>query len=141
MLVKKFNPNVRLPSKGTPHAAAFDIYMPAHGQVSSDNQVFTLGFAVAIPEGFVGILVPRSSMGSKHGLCLTNTIGVIDSDYRGEVMACMHVKEGYVPIEFNAGDRLLQLMVVPHYIREVEEVDSLPETKRGDGGFGSTGKS
>lgn len=139
MLVKKLNTDVTLPTRESPYAAAFDIYMPTHGTLSHNPCFVPLGFAVAIPEGYVGLLVPRSSTGSRFGLCITNTIGVIDSDYRGELVASLSIKPNYPIRNYSKDDRLIQLVVVPIYTGLVEEVDKLPETARGHGGFGSTG--
>ena len=138
MLFKRLSPEVKLPYKGTPFAAAFDIFMPTSGCITHHPKLFKLGFAVAIPQGYVGILAPRSSTGTKDGLCLTNTIGVIDSDYRGEMMAMLHVLGGYPIKTFAKDDRLIQMMVVPIYTGEMNVVDELPDTERGSGGFGST---
>lgn len=101
--------------------------------------MFGLGFAAAIPEGHVGILLPRSSAGAKYGLELNNTCGVIDSDYRGEWKAALKTKSG-IPYEWKAGDRLLQFMVLPIANVTLQEVKFLLDTSRGTGGFGSTGK-
>lgn len=95
------------------------------------------GIRVEIPEGYVGILVPRSSLGTK-GLKLQNTIGVIDSDYRGDVIVVITNTEE-APIIINKFDRIVQLLVVPVYLEDLEFVDTLTDTPRGEGGFGSTG--
>ena len=95
------------------------------------------GIRVEIPEGYVGILVPRSSLGIK-GLRLQNTIGVIDSDYRGDVIAVVTNTEE-TPIIINKFDRIVQLLVIPVYLEYLEFVDTLATTPRGEGGFGSTG--
>jgi dUTP pyrophosphatase len=96
------------------------------------------GISVAIPEGFVGILAPRSSLGRK-GLSLANTIGIIDSDYRGEILVDLVVKQGKPWVQINPGDRFVQLLLIPVLQCNIEEVQDLPDTARGAGGFGSTG--
>ena len=96
-----------------------------------------LGFAMAIPAGYVGLMVPRSSTGSK-GLALANTMGVIDAGYRGEVVAKL-VNRGINTLNFQAGDRILQLLLMPVSVATAVEVAELDETVRGKGGFGSTG--
>lgn len=96
------------------------------------------GISVAIPEGFVGILAPRSSLGRK-GLSLANTIGIIDSDYRGEILVDLVVKQGKPCVQINPGDRFVQLLLIPVLQCNIEEVQDLPSTDRGAGGFGSTG--
>ena len=97
------------------------------------------GLAVAIPEGCVGILAVRSSMGVRHGVTLSNGIGVIDSDYRGPLgVGLWNTREkDYTVLP---GDRIAQLMVVPVLRPELLVTDALPETERGQGGFGSTGR-
>lgn len=128
-----------MPTKASDKAGAFDIFMPEAGIANGTSQLVGLGFAAAVPEGHVGLLLPRSSSGAKHGLELNNTCGVIDSDYRGEWQAAMRTKSG-VPFKWEAGDRVLQFMLVPVANITLTQVDSLDETARGTGGFGSTGK-
>lgn len=128
-----------MPTKATDKAGAFDIYMPKSGSANGATMMFGLGFAAAIPEGHIGLLLPRSSTGAKHGVELNNTCGVIDSDYRGEWKAAIRTKSG-IPFHWEAGDRLLQFMVVPLANVQLEEVEFLDKTSRGTGGFGSTGK-
>lgn len=96
------------------------------------------GVKVAIPQGFVGLLFPRSSL-SKIGITMTNSVGVIDSDYRGEIMASLiyHGSTAYSMIQEKA--RIVQLVVVPIILPKFNKVDNLDETARGTGGFGSTG--
>ena len=97
-----------------------------------------LGFAVAIPTGYVGLLLPRSGMASKHGVTLVNSPGVIDPDYRGQLYAALinHSEEQYF---IRVGQRIAQLIAVPTPTMRLVEVERLTRTDRGDGGFGSTG--
>lgn len=127
-----------MPTKGTNGAGAFDIYMPIAGIANGISQLIGLGFAAAVPAGHVALLLPRSSSGAKHGLELNNTCGVIDSDYRGEWKAAMCTKTG-IAFSWAAGDRVLQFIVVPVADVTLKQVDSLDETERGAGGFGSSG--
>lgn len=100
--------------------------------------MFGTGIAAAIPEGYVGLLFVRSSLGTKHGVTLANGTGVIDSGYRGEIKACLRANgPGHVLIR--RGDRIVQMVTVPVNLTPWVEVDQLDETARGDGGFGSTG--
>jgi dUTP pyrophosphatase len=115
------------------------LYMPEAGIASGVSQVFGLGFAAAIPEGFVALLLPRSGTGAKFGLELNNTCGVIDSDYRGEWKAALRTKDGR-PFRWEADDRLLQALIVPVATVDLVQVEDLDETERGEGGFGSTGE-
>ena len=97
---------------------------------------FGIGLAVEIPEGHVGLLFPRSSV-YKSGLTLTNSVGVIDSGYRGEIMMKFQVSS--ISNMYKVGDRVGQLLIVPYPQVEFEEVDELSSTERGKGGYGSTG--
>lgn len=111
---------------------------PIAGTASGISQLTGLGFAAAVPPGHVALLLPRASAGAKHGLELNNTCGVIDSDYRGEWKAAMCTKTG-IALSWAAGDWVLQFIVVPVADVTLEQVDSLDETERGTGGFGSSG--
>ncbi len=113
--------------------------MPQAGEAKGDSQLVGLGFAAAVPDGHVALLLPRSSAGAKHGVELNNTCGVIDADYRGEWKAAIKTKSG-IPFSWNMGDRVLQFLVVPIANVTLNQVNSLDETARGEGGFGSTGK-
>ncbi len=128
-----------MPTKGSSQAGAYDIYMPEAGIADGTSKLYGLGFASEIPEGYVALLLPRSSSGAKHGLELNNTCGVIDSDYRGEWKAAMKTKSG-LPFFWQPGDRVLQFLVVPVAQVTLELVDSVSHSSRGEGGFGSTGK-
>lgn len=139
MQIQSLHPAFIMPTKASEKAGAYDIYMPEAGTADGTSRMFGLGFATAIPDGYVVLLLPRSSMGAKHGLELNNTCGVIDSDYRGEWKAALRTKSG-LPISWESGDRVLQFLIVPVATVRLELVESLDETKRGSGGFGSTGQ-
>lgn len=136
--IKPLHPNFKLPTRGE-GSAGFDLYMPEPGEATGTTKMVGLGFATEIPPGYVGLLLPRSGVGAKHGLEVNNTCGVIDSDYRGEWKAAIRTKSG-IPHTWAAGDRLLQAIIVPYWAGQFEIVDELPETIRGDGGFGHSGK-
>ena len=97
------------------------------------------GIAVAIPAGYEGQVRPRSGLAIKHGIILPNSPGTIDSDYRGEIKIIM-ANIGDEPVTFQPGDRLAQMIISPVVKLTVEEVEDLPDSKRGAGGFGSTGR-
>lgn len=97
------------------------------------------GMAVAIPEGHAGLVLPRSGLASRHGLTLANAPGLIDAGYRGEVICAVVNLDRERPVRIAKGDRVAQLLVVPFSELEPEWADELPETSRGEGGFGSTG--
>ena len=129
-----------MPVKGSIGAGAFDIYMPEAGRAYGATQLIGLGFAAEVPLNHVALLLPRSSTGAKHGLELNNTCGVIDSDYRGEWKAAIRTKN-VITFQWEAGDRILQFMLVPVNTSVVlDQVESLDTTDRGVGGFGSSGK-
>lgn len=139
MKVLALHPNFKMPTKSTDGAGAFDIYMPEAGIAHAVHTVKVhLGFATEIPEGHVALILPRSGVGSNKGLELNNTCGVIDSDYRGEWIAAIKVKN--LPgFSWEAGERILQFLVVPVADVVLERVHALPPTRRNTGGFGSTG--
>lgn len=135
----KLHPGFKLPTKGTEFAGARDLYMPTDGDAQEyGGTLYGLGFAAAVPTGFVALILPRSGAGSKYGLELTNTCGVIDADYRGEWKAMLQVKN-FPAFKWSAGDRLLQYLLVPVLDSEPVLVQELKPTSRGTGGFGSTG--
>lgn len=98
------------------------------------------GIAVAIPEGHAGLVLPRSGLAARHGIALVNAPGLIDAGYRGEVRVLLLNTDREAAFEVAPGDRIAQLVIVRHETPELVEVDSLDETVRGDGGFGSTGR-
>lgn len=97
------------------------------------------GVRLALPEGTVGLVTPRSGLAARHGLSIVNSPGVIDSGYRGEIKVCLVNLDPAQPVEINQGDRIAQLVVMPFVHARFEPVDSLDETQRGSGGYGSTG--
>ena len=141
-LSEKIGREIPLPYYATDGAAAVDLHacidapmtIPAGGQV-----VVPTGLAVAIPEGYVGIIAVRSSMGVRHGITLSNAIGVIDSDYRGPLGVGLRNTTGEDYI-LQPCDRMAQLMVVPVLRPEIRLREELPDTERGAGGFGPTGR-
>ena len=138
----KIGKEIPLPYYATDGAAGLDLHACIDGPVvvPADGEAFIpTGITAAIPEGYVGIMAVRSSMGIRHGITMTNGIGVIDSDYRGPMSVGLHNYRGedYV---VEPGDRIAQLVIVPVLHPETEVVEALPETVRGAGGFGSTGR-
>lgn len=139
MRIKPISNNFIMPTKGSNDAGAIDLYMPEAGSVDGTEKKFPLGFAAAIPKGYVGLLLPRSGTGAKHGLELNNTCGVIDADYRGEWIAVMRTKSGK-EFSWKQGERVLQCVLVPVLSPTLEQVEDLDATDRGEGGFGSSGR-
>lgn len=137
--IKKLNKNVELPKKGTQDAAGIDFYLPQPVRFEPNYyRKVPLGVAVEIPEGYVMLLIPRSSTWTTP-LRMPNSVGVIDSDYRGEVCALLQ-NTHHLAWTVEAGERLVQGVIVPVPSVQIKEVDELSETSRGVGGFGSTGK-
>jgi dUTP pyrophosphatase len=139
MRIQSLNTGFIMPTKGSGQAGAFDIYMPEAGNTLEPGKLHGLGFAAEVPEGYVALLMPRSSAGAKYLVELANTCGVIDADYRGEWKAAIRTKSGNA-FSWQAGDRLLQFMLVPVANPTLELVDSVSKTDRGTGGFGSSGQ-
>ena len=141
-LSEKIGKEIPLPYYATQGAAALDLHACIDEPLTSPpggQAVVPTGLAVAIPTGYVGILAVRSSMGIRNGVTLSNGIGVIDSDYRGPLGAGLH-NLSQTPYTVQPGDRVAQLMVVPVIREQIAGVDELPPTRRGSGGFGSTGR-
>lgn len=144
MEIKAIHPNFQLPVRGSEQAAGYDIYMPEKGIVHVNKPMKVgLGFATAIPPGYVALLLPRSGTGAKHGVGVRNTVGIIDADYTGEWFAFITIDDvdsrGADSFEWEAGERLLQFVLVPFGTAQLTVVEELTKTQRGEGGFGSTG--
>ena len=140
--LKKLKENALLPTRGSEHAAGYDLYACLEEDVligPGQTVKIGTGLAVAVPEGFFGAVFARSGLASKEGLRPANCVGVCDSDYRGEYIIAQHNESG-MERTVRHGDRIAQLVILPFLPAEFEECDSLPETARGAGGFGSTGK-
>ena len=141
--IKKLHTNAVVPKYAKKGDAALDLYAVERGTADKyGNMVYRTGLAMEIPEGYVGLIYPRSSI-SKTKQMLRNHVGVIDSGYRGEII----LKFGWFSQTpspdssvYDAGDRIAQLMIVPHPKIRFLEVEELTDSERGDGGFGSTGQ-
>lgn len=140
--VKKLNENAIIPKYGTQYSAGADLYVPNDAKKIAINPhqtvLIKLGIAIEIPEGYMGLIFARSGLASKRSLAPANKVGVIDSDYRGEVMVALHNHSDELQ-SVEAGERIAQLVVTPFLKCEYNEADELSETVRGEGGFGSTG--
>lgn len=140
--VKKFNERAVLPKVATAGAAAADLYALLDGPVTvggGERRLIPTGIAIELPSnGYVALICARSGMAFKKGVCLANGIGVVDSDYRGEILVAV-LNSGSEPQTIEPGDRIAQLMIMPVTVPEYVEVNELDETERGSGGFGSTG--
>ncbi len=141
--VKKLRNNAVIPKRATPGSAGMDLYACIDEEiplVPGKLAVIPTGIAIELPsKNYMANIYARSGLGVKHGICLSNGVGVIDSDYRGEVcVGLCNVSDKEYTV--TPGERIAQLVIAPVSIMEVEEVQSLDDTQRGAGGFGSTGK-
>ena len=141
--VKLLDPRAKLPTYGTDHAAGADLYALTHGPVEiapGGTALIRTGIAVAIPQGYMGLIFARSGLATKQGLAPANKVGVIDSDYRGELIVFLH-NHSNRPHTIEDGERIAQMVITPCFTAQFQIVDELDETQRGSGGFGSTGRS
>ncbi len=140
--IKKLDDKAIIPTYGTEYSAGADLYALTDTSITVDSGKTVLvhtGISMEIPEGFVGLVFARSGLATKKNLAPANKVGVIDADYRGEIMVALH-NHGAAPQTVESGERIAQLAIVPFLKAEFEECDELSDTERGTGGFGSTGK-
>jgi dUTP pyrophosphatase len=139
---KKLDERAVTPTYGTEYSAGADLYALADAQVTiggGETVLIHTGIAMEIPEGYVGLVFARSGLATKKNLAPANKVGVIDSDYRGEIMVALH-NHGAAEQTVEGGERIAQIAIVPFLKAEFNECDELSDTARGVGGFGSTGK-
>lgn len=140
--VKKLDDKAIVPTYGTAFSAGADLYACIDEKVTiKENETVMIhtGISVEIPQGFGGFVFARSSLGCKRGLAPANKVGVIDSDYRGEIMVGLHNHSGKTQ-EIEVGERIAQMVILPYASAKFVLADELTDTERGSGGFGSTGK-
>jgi dUTP pyrophosphatase len=139
--LKKLNENAKTPTYGSPFSAGADLYACIDTDLVIEPQTTVLvktGLAMELSEGLVALIYARSGLASKRGLAPANKVGVIDSDYRGEIMVALH-NHSNQPQTISPFERIAQMVVTPYVKCDFEEVESLDSTERGEGGFGSTG--
>ena len=140
--LQKLNENAIVPNYGTRLSAGADLYSCEGKAVTVEphQTVFIhTGIAIEIPDGLVGLVYARSGLASKRSLAPANKVGVIDCDYRGEIIVSLH-NHSDEPQTIEDKERVAQLVLTPCFVADFEEVDALSDTERGQGGFGSTGK-
>jgi dUTP pyrophosphatase len=139
--IKRLDERAIIPKFATDGAACFDLHAIHGGTICVETapRSFHTGLAVEVPPGHVMLVYSRSGHGFNYSVRLANCVGVIDSDYRGEVMVALECDATRDALEINAGDRIAQAMIVALPVVQIEEVDELSDTARGAGGFGSTG--
>ncbi len=142
LLIKKLQKNIVLPEYKTIGSSGMDLMANVEQTIKllpSEKKIISTGIMVAIPENYEIQIRPRSGLAAKRGISVLNTPGTIDSDYRGEIKVIL-INLGKEIFEINKNDRIAQMIVCPVIKVELEEVENLPKTVRGVGGFGSTGK-
>lgn len=139
--IKKLKTEAVIPTRGSEYAAGADLYSAENDLYIEDRQTVMIGTGIAmeIPEGYVGLVYARSGLACKEGLAPANKVGVIDSDYRGEIKVALYNQSGQKKL-VKKGERIAQIVIAPFLAPEFTEVSELDETDRGEGGFGSTGK-
>ena len=138
----KVHPKATLPFYATEGAAGMDLTNVLDEPLTLkplDRAKVPTGLIMILPDGYEGQVRPRSGLAAKHGITLTNCVGTVDSDYRGE-MCCLMINLGNEPYTIQPGERIAQLVISPVVQVNTEFISEVPETKRGAGGFGSTGK-
>ncbi len=140
--LQKLNPYAKTPTYGSSCSAGADLYAATEDNIDvqpGETVIVPTGIAVEIPDGYVGLVYARSGIATKKGLAPANKVGVIDSDYRGELKVVLY-NHSSAPAVVESGERIAQLIITPYLKCEFTETDSLSDTARGGNGFGSTGR-
>ena len=140
--IKRMGEDVALPCRETPGSAGYDLRAHLTAPLGVEPGAWAMvptGLMAEIPEGLAGMVFSRSGLGTKQGMVVAQGVGVIDSDYRGEIKVPLR-NMGEAPYEIKPGERIAQMVLLPAALLPVEEVQAHSETQRGEGGFGSTGK-
>ena len=139
--IKKLNKNAVIPTYGSPFAAGADLYACIEEAVSimpGETKLIKTGFAIELPVGYAAFIYARSGLASKRGLAPANKVGVVDCDYRGEIMVALH-NHSTAEQKIEPKERIAQMVIAPYITAEFSEAEELSDTVRGEGGFGSTG--
>lgn len=139
--IKKLNDRATIPTKGTMSSAGYDLYSNAEDKIEIkpyETKFISTGISIEIPDGYYGGIYARSGLACKHGLRPANCVGVIDSDYRGEIIVALHNDSNETKI-IEPNERIAQIIITPFLYCNLIESDNLSDTSRNDGGFGSTG--
>ena len=139
--IKKLNENAKIPTYGSEYAAGADLYACTDGDtviLPGETKLIGTGLAIEVPLGYGAFIYARSGLASKRGLAPANKVGVVDADYRGEIMVALHNHSSEAQAVLS-GERIAQMVIAPFLTAEFCEVESLSDTQRGSGGFGSTG--
>ena len=140
--IKKLNEKATLPTYGSEFAAGCDLYACIDTETTilpGETALIKTGLAIELPIGYASFIYARSGLASKKGLAPANKVGVIDCDYRGEIMVALH-NHSTIPQSILPNERIAQMVIAPYITAEFNQVDELSSTQRGEGGFGSTGR-
>jgi dUTP pyrophosphatase len=137
--IKKLIPGAIIPKYSKPGDAGLDLTITSIISETDDEIVYGYGLSLEIPQNYVGLVFPRSSV-SNYDLSMKNSVGVVDSGYRGEIMSKFRKHKGNKSTIYNVGDRGAQIIILPYPTIRFIESDDLSETERGEGGYGSSGK-
>ena len=139
--VKKLDERAILPSYGSDYSAGAELYARLDEEIEispAETKLIHTGLSMEIPEGYAGLIYARSGLASKRGLAPANKVGVVDADYRGELMVALH-NHSAIPQKVQPFERIAQLVITPFLKADYLQADELSDTVRGEGGFGSTG--
>lgn len=139
--IKKLYENAKMPTYGSPYSAGADLYACIDEEITilpNETVLIKTGLAMELDLGYVALIYARSGLATKRGLAPANKVGVIDCDYRGEIMVALH-NHSTAPQTVAKDERIAQMVITPYILAEFEEAEKLSDTLRGDGGFGSTG--
>ena len=140
VLVKRLDPGLPLPARAHPGDAGVDLCAAAEVTLGpGERAVVPTGVSIALPDGYAAFVHPRSGLGARHGVTIVNAPGTVDAGYRGEIRVTLLNTDAARPVRFGRGDRIAQLVIQRVAVPVFHEVESLPGSARGDGGFGSTG--
>jgi dUTP pyrophosphatase len=140
ILIKRLDPDLPVPGRAHPGDAGVDLFAAVDAELAPGQRVVVpTGVAIALPDGYAAFVHPRSGLGARHGITIVNAPGTVDAGYRGEIRVTLLNTDTQAPVRFQRGDRIAQLVVQRVERPVFHEVDTLPGSARGDGGFGSTG--
>ncbi len=140
VLIKRLDPDLPLPARAHPGDAGLDLFAAAGVTLRpGERAVVPTGVAIALPDGYAAFVHPRSGLGARHGVTIVNAPGTVDAGYRGEIRVTLLNTDARHAVSFRRGDRIAQLVIQQVASPVLYEVESLPGSARGDGGFGSTG--
>jgi dUTP pyrophosphatase len=140
VLIKRLDPGLPLPSRAHPGDAGLDLFAASGVTLQpGERAIVPTGIAIALPGGYAAFVQPRSGLAARHGVTLVNAPGTVDAGYRGEIRVTLLNTDAHHAVSFQRGDRIAQLVIQQVATAVLHEVESLPGSARGDGGFGSTG--